>query len=677
MSSSSSQQIHSGRISSSRSNLSNTTDTSSSSAYNLSSRDYSHDYQNTVKERQAVENQVYDNDHIVNQDNEIGDQDDNISLNIRQSFGPPSPIQKSGKKGKVVELNDYTVHGVVGRGKFSTVYLATRNMDNVKVALKKIKLGSTPKERVREKCLREVHLLQTLQHPNIIRYLDSFIAHPNSLGIVIEWATGGDLRKHLSNIAKKNIQLPEPVIWKSFVQICNAIAHMHDRRVLHRDLKPANIFIMDNGSIKVGDLGLGRTLSDDTPEAFSKVGTPLYMSPESLKGEAYDEKSDIWSLGCILYEMAMLHSPFKEKGLKMFQLFEKIIKGNYPEIPSTSIYSPYYIKLVNVMLSNNPNDRPTIWKTRTIAMLALNEIINRKKNKMGISVPPQIEKKIKSSIEESVKEQFNNNDNNNNAKFQSNDHNNVYNNNNNNNNNNSNGNGMINKPPLSINAENVSNDTNLTDREKDLMQRAYLVGCRVGGFGDVKDAWKSVETAAENYAVSTRKSFDTNNNNKNNLKMISDSGSDHSSDASSDYFHNNNNNNNTMNMASMSINKKPVLGSSKSLSVLGGMAGNGNMKNKSNKINVISMKKQMTPPRNTYALRNNLVNEKTGPSMKSGTKQRRNSGRKKGSPPILPPLEATANIDLAKLGRSRMNKKGMVKSASANLSENFQNMAMR
>merc|ERR1712205_291850 len=119
---------------------------------------------------------------------------------------------------------------------------------------------------------------------------------------------------------------------------------------------------------------------------------------------------------------------------------------------------------------------------------------------MGISVPPQIEKKIKSSIEESVKEQFNNNDNNNNEKFQSNDHNNVYNN-NNNNNNNSNGNGMINKPPLSINAENVSNDTNLTDREKDLMQRAYLVGCRVGGFGDVKDAWKSVETAAENYAV--------------------------------------------------------------------------------------------------------------------------------------------------------------------------------
>ena len=106
---------------------------------------------------------------------------------------------------------------------------------------------------------------------------------------------------------------------------------MHERRILHRDLKPANIFLHSDGTIKVGDLGLGRALSDHTPEAFSKVGTPLYMSPEALKGDGYDMKSDIWSLGCVLYELATLVSPFKEDDLKMFQLFQKIVKGDYSE----------------------------------------------------------------------------------------------------------------------------------------------------------------------------------------------------------------------------------------------------------------------------------------------------------------------------------------------------------
>lgn len=88
---------------------------------------------------------------------------------------------------------------------------------------------------------------------------------------------------------------------------------------MHRDLKPANIFIGGDGTLKVGDLGLGRIFSSETIEAYSKVGTPLYMSPEVfwfnkeelLHGEGYDMKSDIWSLGCIVYEMAEFKSPFK------------------------------------------------------------------------------------------------------------------------------------------------------------------------------------------------------------------------------------------------------------------------------------------------------------------------------------------------------------------------------
>ena len=96
------------------------------------------------------------------------------------------------------------------------------------------------------------------------------------------------------------LRFEERVIWKYFAQMCEAIRHMHERRIMHRDLKPANIFLTLNGTVKVGDLGLGREMSEHTVEAHSKVGTPLYMSPEVLRGDGYDFRSDIWSVGCLV-----------------------------------------------------------------------------------------------------------------------------------------------------------------------------------------------------------------------------------------------------------------------------------------------------------------------------------------------------------------------------------------
>ena len=107
---------------------------------------------------------------------------------------------------------------------------------------------------------------------------------------------------------------------------------MHERRIMHRDLKPANVFLTRSAVIKVGDLGLGRLLSEHTLEAHSKVGTPLYMSPEVLLGNGYTCQSDVWSLGCILYELTMLRNPFKEEGISLVGLFQKITLGEYPPI---------------------------------------------------------------------------------------------------------------------------------------------------------------------------------------------------------------------------------------------------------------------------------------------------------------------------------------------------------
>lgn len=101
---------------------------------------------------------------------------------------------------------------------------------------------------------------------------------------------------------------------------------MFQVRIMHRDLKPANIFIDNHDNLKLGDLGLGRDFTSQTMEAYSRVGTPLYMSPEVLQGNGYDFKSDVWSLGCIAYELCALKSPFKDETKKMslYDLFTKI-----------------------------------------------------------------------------------------------------------------------------------------------------------------------------------------------------------------------------------------------------------------------------------------------------------------------------------------------------------------
>ena len=227
-------------------------------------------------------------------------------------------------------IQDYNVLKAIGKGKFSVVYRAVEKATEKIVALKRIAIVDITDERQRQKTLKEVRLLQRLDHPNIIKYLDAFIDE-HDLVIVFEWAEAGDLKRQYATTEKK-VRFDERLVWRYFSQICSAIQYMHQMRVMHRDLKPANIFLTAKGQVKVGDLGLSRALSENTMQAHSKVGTPLYMSPEVLRGKGYAFKSDVWSLGCILYELAVLRSPFKEEGLSLYGLFQKISKGEYPEV---------------------------------------------------------------------------------------------------------------------------------------------------------------------------------------------------------------------------------------------------------------------------------------------------------------------------------------------------------
>lgn len=249
-----------------------------------------------------------------------------------------------------------------------------------------------PKQR--DKCLKEVSLLESLKHPNIIDYLDSFIEE-NELLIAIEWAEKGDLKRLIKRAQADELPIEELKIWEYMFQIASALKHMQEKRIMHRDLKPANIFITVDGTLKLGDLGLGRYLSSQTIEAFSRVGTPLYMSPEVLKGSGYDWKSDVWSLGCVVYELACLRSPFRKDDTKMslYDLFQTISKGEFPPIGDK--YSEELKIIINSMIQVSPEKRLDIDQVVELCNIQLKSW-SQKKPKVDISlIMDDIQEKLK------------------------------------------------------------------------------------------------------------------------------------------------------------------------------------------------------------------------------------------------------------------------------------------
>ncbi|XP_042145328.1 serine/threonine-protein kinase Nek8 isoform X4 [Ixodes scapularis] len=230
-------------------------------------------------------------------------------------------------------MDKYEKVQVVGRGAFGVVCLYRERSSGRPVAIKHISVQQMSREE-REQSLNEARVLAMLHHPNIVACHHSFLEDDQSLAIVMEYAPGGTLHDYLRR--RGQAPLPEQVL--SFLgQIVLALEHVHSRQILHRDLKSQNLLL-------------------DRHRALVKlVGTPNNISPEICVGKPYNQKSDIWALGCVLYELLTLRNPFE--GSSVGDVLMKVMRGSYASPGDSCPAGPR--RLLGRLLQREPSLRPS------------------------------------------------------------------------------------------------------------------------------------------------------------------------------------------------------------------------------------------------------------------------------------------------------------------------------
>ncbi|KAF8649447.1 hypothetical protein AX16_005794 [Volvariella volvacea WC 439] len=268
-------------------------------------------------------------------------------------------------------LDAYEPLDIIGNGSFGIIRKARRKADGKIFAQKELNFERMS-DRDKKQIVAEVNILKDLNHEHIVRYHDRYVAkEAGILYIIMEYCGGGDLSGVIKQAAKHNRPIPEDTIWNYFMQLLLALQYCHHpgsssgkggtegecRRpqILHRDLKPDNVFLDESNTVKLGDFGLSKALPQAS-FANTYVGTPYYMSPELMQEKSYDSKSDIWSLGCLIYELCALKPPFHEAKTHA-ELSMLIRTGRIPPLPRG--YSTALTSVIKSMLNLNPAMRPS------------------------------------------------------------------------------------------------------------------------------------------------------------------------------------------------------------------------------------------------------------------------------------------------------------------------------
>ena len=279
-------------------------------------------------------------------------------------------------------LSDFEIVKQLGKGSYGTVYVVHSKLDKNTYVMKKMELNHL-KENQQKECYREVSILRKVSHPNIIKYYSSFLEN-ESLCIIMEYAELGDLYTLIKHYKRHQKFFDEIILWRIALDVLNGLEYLHKNNIIHRDIKCLNLFLSKDHHIKIGDLGVS-TITSLGGMHCTRVGTPLYLSPELVKQVPYDFKTDIWSFGCSLYHLANLDPPFT--GNNLIVLGNNIVKGRPKDLPG--FYSNELKDFIWKMLTKKPEQRPTAKDAKNMIPKNIMESIDlANKNKEEIKARP-------------------------------------------------------------------------------------------------------------------------------------------------------------------------------------------------------------------------------------------------------------------------------------------------
>ncbi|CAH2063155.1 unnamed protein product [Thlaspi arvense] len=252
-------------------------------------------------------------------------------------------------------VGDYELGPKIGSGSFAVVWLAKHRSSGLEVAVKEIdKKLLSPK--VRDNLLKEISILSTIDHPNIIRFYEA-IETGDKIFLVLEYCSGGDLAGYINLHGK----VSEAVAKHFMRQLALGLQVLQEKHFIHRDLKPQNLLLSSEEVtplLKIGDFGFARSL---TPESMAETfcGSPLYMAPEIIRNQKYDAKADLWSAGAILFQLVTGKPPFD--GTNHIQLFHNIVRDTELKFPEDALNElhPDCVNLCRSLLRRNPIERLT------------------------------------------------------------------------------------------------------------------------------------------------------------------------------------------------------------------------------------------------------------------------------------------------------------------------------